>query len=197
MVFTNNNQEMVGAMGTFSREELGVGGTGEDLPDQVANLSKQALEVLKILRRHELLVATAESCTGGLLASLLTDQDGLGRWFDRGFVTYTDEAKCEMLGIDLVEIVRHGAVSSQIAMAMAHGALENSSADIAIAITGYAGPAGPGDEVGLVHLASARRNGRLIQRVCRFGSLGRERIRNLAAARALEMIAEALEMEAP
>lgn len=197
MVFTNNNQEMVCAMGTSSHEEFAVARTGEELPDQVANLSERALEVLKNLRRHKLSVATAESCTGGLLASLLTDQDGLGRWFDRGFVTYTDEAKSDMLGVDLVEIVRHGAVSREIASAMVQGALEHSKADIAIAITGYAGPAGPGDEVGLVHLASARRNGRLIQRVCRFGSLGRERIRNLAAARALEMIAEALEMEAP
>lgn len=83
MVFKNNNQEMVCAMGTSSHEEFAGERTGEELPEQMANLSEQALEVLKNLRRHKLSVATAESCTGGLLASLLTDQDGLGRWFDR------------------------------------------------------------------------------------------------------------------
>lgn len=142
-------------------------------------------------------IATAESCTGGLLASLLTDQDGLGRWFDRGFVTYTDEAKSEMLGIELVEIARHGAVSSEIASAMAKGTLGHSKAVLAITITGFAGPAGPTDEVGLVHLACSRRDGRLVVRVCHFGSLSRERIRNLAVARALDMIAETAELAAP
>jgi nicotinamide-nucleotide amidase len=163
------------------------------LPDEAAALSAHAVRVLEKVRRRGLTLATAESCTGGLLASLLTDQDGLGHCFDRGFVTYTDEAKSDMLGIDLVEIKRHGAVSAEIAVAMAKGALARSQAAIALAVTGFAGPAGPNDEAGLVHLACAVRGGRLVERKCHFGSLGRERVRNLAVQRALEMIEEAAE----
>jgi nicotinamide-nucleotide amidase len=161
------------------------------LPDDAAALAEHALRVLGELKRRGLTLATAESCTGGLLASLLTDQDGFGRCFDRGFVTYTDAAKSEMLGVERVAITRHGAVSADIAMAMAEGALSHSEADLAVAITGFAGPAGPGDEVGLVHLACLRRGGRAILRTCQFGDLGRERIRNLAVQRALEMVEEA------
>jgi nicotinamide-nucleotide amidase len=167
------------------------------LPDEVAALAEHALRVLGKLKRGGLTLATAESCTGGLLASLLTDQDGFGRCFDRGFVTYTDAAKSEMLGIDRAAISRHGAVSAEIAAGMAQGVLAQSEADLAIAITGYAGPAGLGDEVGLVHLACRRRGGRAILRACRFGELGRERIRNLSVQRALEMAEEALEETAP
>src|SRR5579872_6169409 len=88
------------------------------LPDEAAALSEQALRVLGEARRQKLTIATAESCTGGLLASLLTDQQGFGQCFERGFVTYTDAAKCELLGIEQVEVARHGAVSAQIAAAM-------------------------------------------------------------------------------
>jgi nicotinamide-nucleotide amidase len=167
------------------------------LPDEAAALGEQALRVLAKVRRRGLTLATAESCTGGLLASLLTDQDGFGRCFDRGFVTYTDEAKADLLGIELVEIKRHGAVSAEIGAAMARGALDRSEAGIALAITGFAGPAGPNDEIGLVHLACAARGGRLVSRACRFGDLPRERVRNLAVQRALEMIEEAAEEQAP
>lgn len=163
------------------------------LPDEAAALSDQALRVLEKLRDRGLVLATAESCTGGLLASLLTDQDGFGRCFDRGFVTYTDEAKSELLGVDLVAIKRRGAVSAEIGAAMAKGALERSRAGIALAITGFAGPAGPDDEVGLVHLACAARNGAIVCREFHFGELDRERIRNLTVQRALEMIEEAAE----
>ncbi|MBW8755146.1 MAG: CinA family protein [Sphingomonadales bacterium] len=167
------------------------------LPDQAAALSEHAVRVLAKARRRGLTFATAESCTGGLLASLLTDQDGFGRCFDRGFVTYTDEAKCELLGIDRIEIERHGAVSAEIAAAMARGALARSAAGIALAITGFAGPAGPDDEVGLVHLACTVRGGSLTARECHFGPLGRERIRGLAVQRALEMIDAALDEASP
>lgn len=162
------------------------------LPDEAAALADQAVTVLKELGKRRSSVATAESCTGGLLASLLTDQDGLGRWFDRGFVTYTDAAKTEMLGVDPMTIARHGAVSTEAAIAMALGALKRSEADIALSITGFAGPAGPEDEPGLVHLACARRGGTTSTRECHFGPLGRERVRNLAVRGALEMIAAAL-----
>jgi nicotinamide-nucleotide amidase len=164
----------------------------EDLPDQAGALNEQAVRVLRLAEEKSLSLATAESCTGGLLASLLTDHDGLGHCFDRAFVTYTDAAKSDMLGIDRVEISRHGAVSATIAMAMAKGALARSEADVALSITGFAGPAGPNDEAGLVHLASITRSGRVAGRECHFGPLGRETVRSLAVRRALEMIAEAL-----
>jgi nicotinamide-nucleotide amidase len=166
------------------------------LPDAAAALGDHAVRVLAKARERRLTFTTAESCTGGLLASLLTDQEGFGRCFDRAFVTYTDQSKCDMLGIERVEIERHGVVSAEIARAMAEGALERSEADIALSITGFAGPAGPDDEVGLVHLACALRGGRVAERACHFGPLGRERIRNLTVQRALEMMEEAVE-EAP
>jgi nicotinamide-nucleotide amidase len=162
------------------------------LPDEAGALAGQAIRVLEAARRHGLMLATAESCTGGLLASLLTDQPGLGHCFERGFVTYSDEAKCEVLGIEAGEIARHGAVSAEIAAAMAKGALARSHADIALSITGFAGPGGPGDEAGLVHLACAGRDGHLALRECHFGEAGRERVRLLAAGRALDMIGEAI-----
>jgi nicotinamide-nucleotide amidase len=165
------------------------------LPDEAAALAELALRVLGKVRDRRLTVATAESCTGGLLASLLTDQDGFGRCFDRGFVTYTDAAKADLLGIEPGEIARHGAVSPEIGSAMARGALEHSQADIALAVTGFAGPAGPNDEVGLVYLACASRDRPMVTRACRFGHLPRERVRNLAVQRALEMIEEAAEGE--
>jgi nicotinamide-nucleotide amidase len=102
-----------------------------------------------------------------------------------------------MLGIELAEIKRHGAVSAEIDAAMAKGALARSEAGIALAITGFAGPAGPHDEVGLIYLVCAARGGRLVAHLWRFGDLPRERVRNLAVQRALEMIAEAAEEQAP
>lgn len=166
---------------------------GGHLPDDAAALAGQAVAVLAQAEAMGFTLATAESCTGGLLASLLTDQDGLGHCFDRGFVTYTDAAKSDLLGIDRVAIRRHGAVSAEIAVAMAQGALARSEADVALAITGFAGPSGPADEPGLVYLACAVRDGRIAQRECHFGPLGRERVRNLAVQRALEMIESALD----
>lgn len=167
------------------------------LPDEAAALSAHAVRVLGGAKRRGMCIAVAESCTGGLLASLLTDQDGLGHCFDRGFVTYTDEAKSDLLGIERIEIERHGAVSAPIAAAMAQGALARSKADLALAITGFAGPAGPHDEPGLVHLACAAHGAPLVARECHFGPLGRERVRNLAVQRALEMIEDAVEGRAP
>lgn len=162
------------------------------LPDDADVLAASARAALGVATGMGLCVATAESCTGGLLASLFTDLDGLGGCFERGFVTYTDQAKADLLGIDPVDIRRHGAVSAEIARAMAEGALERSQADIALAITGFAGPAGPHDEEGLVHLACVARGGQPIMRECHFGALGRERIRHLAVHGAIEMLSEAL-----
>lgn len=164
-----------------------------DLPEEARHLAALAADVMTRVAALRLTVTTAESCTGGLIASLITDLPGLSKAFERGFVTYSEEAKCELLGVDPVEIVRHGVVSGPIARAMANGALERSTADLALAITGFAGPGGKGDEAGLVHLAVRPRGGRLIARECHYGEVGRDRVRMLAAQAALEMLAEATE----
>lgn len=168
-------------------------GLNRDLPDNVDKLADQAVAILERAAAGQISIATAESCTGGLLASLLTDQHGLGKWFDRGFVVYTEKAKSEMLGIDAIEIVRHGVVSAEIAGRMSEQALARSEAGLAVGITGFAGPAGPRDEVGLVHISVRSADGAHVSRTCRFGDIGRDRTRALAAQAALEMMAEVLD----
>jgi len=124
------------------------------LPD---HLDEQAERLMHRLCDRGLTIATAESCTGGMLAALLTDIEGAGRGFDRGFVTYTKDAKAGQLVIEPSLLDHNDAVSEVVARAMAEGALKRSRADIAIGVTGFAGPGGPGDEEGLVHVALARR----------------------------------------
>lgn len=155
--------------------------------EALADMAKRALHTVDA---RDWCIATAESCTGGLLASLLTDIEGLSNCFERGFVCYSLDAKTSMLGIERIEIERHGAVSREIALAMTAGALANSRADIAIAITGFAGPAGKHDEVGLIHIAVQARSGETIHRKCHFGDGGRDRTRQLAVKAALEMMDE-------
>ena len=137
-----------------------------------------------------LMIATAESCTGGLVAGLLTEIAGSSAVVDRGFVTYSNEAKSEMLGVPQDLIARVGAVSREVAIAMAEGALARSAADIAVSITGIAGPGGGSDEkpVGLVHFAFARSGQptRHVER--RFGDLGRDGIRLASVRQAIEGI---------
>ena len=113
------------------------------------------------LRAAGLRLATAESCTGGLIAAACTAVAGSSDWFERGFVTYSNAAKTEMLGVPAALIAAHGAVSAEVAQAMAEGALAQSHADLAVAVTGIAGPAGatPDKPVGTVWLAVARRGG--------------------------------------
>ena len=136
-----------------------------------------------------LMFATAESCTGGMLASLLTDVQGVAHAFDRGFVTYTEEAKCDMLGIPPGLIEREGAVSKAVAVAMAEGALERSRANIAISITGFADK---GDEPGLVHFACARAGRATAHREEHFGTVGRGATRIECMRVAVEMMTEML-----
>ena len=143
----------------------------------------------------KLTVATAESCTGGMLAALLTDIQGAGHGFDRGFVTYTKDSKTELLGIEPSLLEQDDAVSEVVARAMAEGALKRSKADIAIGVTGFAGPAGPGKEEGLVHFALARRDGRTRHAEKHFGSSGRGDIRVQSLKTMLEMLEKALEEE--
>ena len=155
-----------------------------------AELIDAATRLLDQLRAKGLKIATAESCTGGLIAGLLTEVPGSSDVVDRGFVTYSNEAKAEMIGVDPLLIKVHGAVSEPVARAMASGALAASNADIAVAVTGVAGPGGGSDikPVGLVHLAVARKDGDVSHREARFGDIGRSGIRIATVAKALEML---------
>ena len=169
------------------------GGPAETLSPVLPTSTEEAAEaLLKICCDAGLKIATAESCTGGLLASLLTDVEGASHAFERGFVVYSEDAKCELLGIARAKIDACGAVSRDVAIAMAEGALAQSSADVALAVTGYAGSAPPGDEPGLVHFGCARRGGSVQHREEHFGDLGRGPIRIKAIAVALEMMEEAV-----
>lgn len=154
------------------------------------HLIVEAEGLLVLLRQHGLRLASAESCTGGLIAALITEIAGSSDVFERGFVTYSNAAKTEQIGVDPALISAHGAVSEQVARAMAEGALRHSAADIAVAVTGVAGPGGGSAEkpVGLVHLATARRGAATQHRRCEFGDLSRSAVREAAVAVAFEMI---------
>lgn len=159
------------------------------LPD---GLDQKAERLMHRLCEMELQVATAESCTGGMFAALLTDIEGAGHAFDRGFVTYSKEAKTALLGIDARLLEDNGAVSEPVARAMADGALDRSKADIALGITGFAGPAGNGCEEGLVHMALARRGGTTLHREAHFGAIGRGPVRVKSLETMLDMLNDAL-----
>jgi len=159
------------------------------LPD---HLDEQAERLMHRLCDAGLTVATAESCTGGMLAALLTDIEGAGRGFDRGFVTYSKEAKTDLLGIPADILDRNNAVSKVVATAMAEGALERSKAAIAIGVTGFAGPAGPKCEEGLVHFAVARRGTSTHHREEHFGAIGRGAVRVKSLKVMLEMLEQSL-----
>jgi nicotinamide-nucleotide amidase len=160
------------------------------LPD---HLDEQAERLMHAICDRKLRIATAESCTGGMLAALLTDIEGASHGFERGFVTYTKDSKAELLGIEPKLLDLNDAVSEVVARAMAEGALKRSHADIALAVTGFAGPAGPGSEEGLVHLALARRNGGTVHREEHFGAKGRGAIRVKSLNVLLEMLEQSLE----
>ena len=160
------------------------------LPDDLDALAER---LMHRLCEEKLTVSTAESCTGGLLASLLTDIEGAGHGFDRGFVTYDSRAKQELLGLTPEMIERNNAVTSAVARAMAEGALQNSNSDIALSVTGFAGPAGEGSEEGLVHFACARRGRPVILREEHFGPIGRGPVRIAAIRVLLEMLEQSLD----
>jgi nicotinamide-nucleotide amidase len=136
-------------------------------------------------------LATAESCTGGLLASLLTDIPGMSHAFERGFVVYTNEAKSEMLAVSKAVLDNDGAVSEAAARGMAEGAIARSNADLATSITGFTEGA-PGQPAGLVHLACARRGGSTTHRKLELGDVGRAKVRIGALEGALAMLADRL-----
>jgi nicotinamide-nucleotide amidase len=150
-----------------------------------------ARRVLDLCRARGLLVATAESCTGGLVAGALTDIASSSDVVDCGFVTYSNAAKQSLLAVSALTLNRHGAVSEETAAAMAKGALKNSQADIAVAITGIAGPGGGSKQkpVGLVHFAAAARDGGIVARRRLYGAIGRGRVRERSVAEALSLLA--------
>ena len=153
----------------------------------------EARRVLELCRKRNLLLATAESCTGGLIAGALTEIAGSSDVVERGFVTYSNEAKATMLGVPRETIERHGAVSEEVARAMAEGALAHSSAHLAVSVTGIAGPGGGSARkpVGLVHFGCAAK-GRALRHVeRRFGDVGRGEVRRLSVLVALAMLAQA------
>lgn len=148
-----------------------------------------ATNVLDACRARGMKIATAESCTGGLIAAALTEIAGSSDVVDRGFVTYSNPAKTAMLGVRAETLEAYGAVSKETALEMAAGALANSSASISVAVTGVAGPGGGSIDkpVGLVHIVVADAAD-TIHRECRFGAIGREQIRLETVRTALQMI---------
>ena len=152
-----------------------------------------AEQLVAALRAKAWKMATAESCTGGLVAAAITDIAGSSDVFDRGFVTYSNRAKSEMLGVDPALIEANGAISEAVARAMAEGALKMSGADIAVSITGIAGPGGgsAAKPVGLVHFACATRDATRHLRI-EFGDQGRGVVRSAAVAKALQLISDCL-----
>lgn len=156
----------------------------------MAELLDQARALLDLCRARKLTIATAESCTGGLVAATLTDIPGSSDVLERGFVTYSNAAKAAMLGVPTSTLERFGAVSRETAEAMAQGALAHSPADLAVAITGIAGPGGggPGKPVGLVHFAAAARGGPVVHQESRFGDIGRAQVRRVSVRQALAML---------
>jgi nicotinamide-nucleotide amidase len=153
-------------------------------------LRKTAAQVLDVFRARGLKLASAESCTGGLVAASLTEIAGSSDVVDRGFVTYSNAAKEAMLGVPAATLQRHGAVSAETAAAMAAGALKNSLADVTVAITGIAGPGGGTKQkpVGLVYFAAASRDGRHLAKSRRYGKIGRRRVRERSVAEALALL---------
>jgi nicotinamide-nucleotide amidase len=151
-----------------------------------------AQRVIDLVKARQLTIATAESCTGGLVAGALTEIAGSSAAVLCGFVTYSNEAKQRMLGVPERILEAHGAVSRETAVAMAQGALTHSPAALSVAITGIAGPGGGSatKPIGLVQFAAARRGGREMAREERFGDLGRSEIRRRSVLTALDILME-------
>lgn len=160
-------------------------------PDDIQTLARQ---VIDRARERGLMIATAESCTGGLVAGALTDIAGSSAVVDRGFVTYSNEAKTDLVAVPPSLIEAHGAVSETVARAMAQGALIRSAAHISVAITGIAGPGGGSEDkpVGLVHFAAASPAG-VIHAEHRFGEIGREQVRLASVRVALELLLDRID----
>ena len=154
------------------------------------DIEKLATEVLEKCRAKKWQLATAESCTGGLIGGALTDIAGSSDVFDRGFITYSNKAKARVIGVSTEVLREHGAVSEETAREMALGALKTAGANITVAVTGIAGPGGggPGKPVGLVHFAVATEEGVAEHRKMEYGDIGRSEVRIATVKTALEML---------
>ncbi|MDA5193809.1 CinA family protein [Govanella unica] len=143
------------------------------------DLLTEATNILALARAKSLMIATAESCTGGLIVACLTEIAGSSDVVDCGFVTYSNDAKTHMIGVSPALLEMHGAVSAPVAEAMAQGALDQSRASVSVAVTGIAGPDGGSAEkpVGLVHIAGQNRHGELVSERFLFGDSSRNHIR--------------------
>jgi nicotinamide-nucleotide amidase len=167
-------------------------------------LVRQVADLLDYYRARNMLIATAESCTGGLLTAYLTHVAGASDVIERGFITYSNDSKRELLGVDQEMLDEFGAVSREVALSMAAGALLRSKATVALALTGLAGPGGGSDEkpVGLVHFAAAKRiaiiGGELkftaVHHVENFGDIGRGEVREESVATALKLLRQAADL---
>jgi len=167
------------------------------MSDQVAIDAAKAL--LAVCTQKKLTLATAESCTGGLLAGTISEVSGSSAVLDRGFVTYSNKAKQQMLGVTPPTIDAYGYVSRECAEEMAKGALAHASVDLAVSITGIAGPTGavPGKPIGLVYFCAASRSGRVIAHDRKYGDIGRSKVRRRSVLQALAMLQELAEKEEP
>ena len=155
--------------------------------------------LLERCRAKTLTVATAESCTGGLVAAAISEISGSSAVLDRGLVTYSNEAKQQMLGVTPSTIDVYGAVSTECADEMAKGALAHAQVDLAVSITGIAGPTGatPGKPIGLVYFCTASRSGRIIAHDRKFGDIGRTQVRRASVLQALALLQELADKEEP
>lgn len=163
-----------------------------------ADIEHQAAAIIAAYRDRGWMIATAESCTGGLIAGALTEIAGSSAVVDRGFVTYTNQAKKELIGVSAATLEVFGAVSKETALQMAHGALMRSNAQVAVAVTGIAGPGGGSAEkpVGLVHLALKTRSGLVDHREMRYGDIGRDQVRLATVRTSLDMLTAAVQLPA-
>jgi nicotinamide-nucleotide amidase len=162
-------------------------------------LRDAANALLEVCKTKRLTLATAESCTGGLVAATISEIAGSSLVLDRGFVTYSNAAKQQMLGVTSATIDVYGAVSGECAKEMAKGALAHASVDLSISITGIAGPTGavPGKPIGLVFFCAASRSGRVIAHDRKYGDIGRANVRHQSVLQALAMLQELAEQEKP
>lgn len=160
-------------------------------PEDITQLADQ---VIDLARRHALIITSAESCTGGLLAGALTEIAGSSDVFERGFVTYSNASKIDCLGVSEGLLIRYGAVSKEVAQAMAEGALAHSRAHLAVSITGIAGPNSEGAKpVGLVHFGSAFQGHKTLHTAHEFGDLGRIQVRLQSVRQGLLILLERLQ----
>ena len=162
-------------------------------------ITAAVIALLDVCKAKKLTLATAESCTGGLVAAALSEISGSSLVLDRGFVTYSNEAKQQMLGVAPATIDVYGAVSSECAEEMAKGALAHAQVDLAVSITGIAGPTGavPGKPIGLVYFCAASRSGRVIAHDRKYGDIGRTQVRRASLLQALAMLHELAASEEP